>query len=130
MHLLVKLPNEYKKISELEVGDTVLCDGGEYLPVKNIVYISCKPTFCRTSNNLRMYLSERMQLKTAKGFKHPELWDVLPLSEELTPMLTTVKILDRVMIFRDILIDGNMVTVDGVVFRYFDQRNLDGKEAG
>ncbi len=129
MHLLVKLPTEYKKISELEVGDNVLCDSGEFLPVRNIVYISCKPTFCRVSNNLSLYLSDRMQLKTTNGFKHPELWDILPISEELTPMLITVKILDRVMIFRDILIDGNMVTVDGIVFRYCDQRNTDGKEA-
>ena len=61
-----------------------------------------------------------MQLKTIEGFKVPELWDLLYINDSLTPMITKSQLLDRIMIFRDILIDGNMITPEGIVFRYSD----------
>lgn len=128
MHLIVKLPEEYKKIDDLEVGDMVLCDNGEYMPVKSIFYISCNPKFCITSDSKRYSLSTRIQLKTTDGFKSPELWDILPISKDFTPIFTYVNILNKVAIFRDILIDGNMITVDGVVFRYCFEKDVNGKE--
>lgn len=128
MHLVVKLPNEYKKIDDLDVGDMILCDNGEYCSVRSIMYISCHPKFCITSDNKRFTVSERVQFKTAKGFKSPELWDILPISEDFMPMFTHVNTLDKVAIFRDILIDGNMITVDGIVFRYSDEKETNGTE--
>jgi hypothetical protein len=128
MHLLVKLIDEYKKIDDLEVGDMVLCDNGEYMPIKSIVYISCYPKFCATSDNKRFTLSSRVQIKTATGFKSPELWDIIPITDEFMPMFTYVNKLDKVSIFRDILIDGNMVTPEGIVFRYCDEKDANGKE--
>ena len=128
MHLLVKLPDEYKKIDDLEVGDLVLCDNGEYLPIKSIVYISCHPKFCATSDNKRFTLSSRVQIKTTEGFKSPELWDIIPISDDFMPMFTYVNVLDKVSIFCDILVDGNMVTPEGIVFRYSDEKETNGKE--
>jgi hypothetical protein len=128
MQLIVKLLGEYKKVDDLEVGDMVLCDSGEYSPIKSIVYISCRPKFCVTSDNKRFTISQRLQVKTVNGFKSPELWDILPISEEFMPMFTYVNTLDKVAIFRDILVDGNMVTVDGIVFRYSDEKETNGTE--
>ena len=44
------------------------------------------------------------------------------------PMFIYVNTLDKIAIFRDILIDGNMVTPDGIVFRYSDEKETDGTE--
>lgn len=128
MHFLVKLREEYKKIEDLEVGDEVLCDTGEYLPIKSILYISCHPKFCSTSDNKRFTISSRLQIKTTRGFKSPELWDIIPITDDFMPMFIYVNTLDKIAIFRDILIDGNMVTPDGIVFRYSDEKETDGTE--
>jgi hypothetical protein len=128
MYLLVKLPDEYRKIDDLQVGDLVLCDNGEYMPIKSIVYISCRPKFCIMSNNKRFTISSRLQIKTVNGFKSPELWDIIDISEEFMPMFTYVNTLDKILIFRDILIDGNMVTPEGIVFRYSDEKETNGTE--
>ena len=128
MQLLVKLREEYKKIDDLEVGDMVLCDNGEYLPVKSIVYISCYPKFCIISDNKRFTISSRLQIKTVNGFKSPELWDIIPISDDFMPIFTYVNTLDKISIFRDILINGNMVTPEGIVFRYSDEKETNGTE--
>ena len=128
MRLIVKTKDEYKKVDELVVGDEVFCDNGLYMPVKNIYYISSNPIYCKTSDNKIMYFSNRMQVKTVKGFKVPELWDILPIRDDFTPMIVYANTIDRVAIFRDILIDGNMVTVDGVIFRYCYEKDANGKE--
>jgi hypothetical protein len=84
------------------------------------VVISSYPTFIRLSNGTSYYIPERVRLKTSKGFKAPELWDVLEYNSDLTPQVINIRKIDRVMFFRDILIDGNMVAVEGLVFKYSD----------
>lgn len=120
MQLKIRTPNSIKNISELVVGDLVLCEDGVYLPVKSIFMISCKPKFIRTSNNLFFYIPERIKIKTSTGFKSPELWDVLDINDAITPMITTLKIIDRVMFFYDILVEGNIVSPEGLIFKYAD----------
>lgn len=120
MQLKVRTPNSIKSISELVIGDLVLCEGNVYLPVKSIFMISCAPSFIRTSNNLFFYIPSRLKLKTTTGFKSPELWDILQIEDSITPMITTLKVIDRVMFFYDILVDGNIVSPEGLIFKYAD----------
>ena len=109
-----------KKLEDLQVGDRVLCEDGLYYPVLNVFVVSSYPLFCRLANGFTYYVSERMMLKTIHGFKKPELWDILELGlgKKLTPQIVAVKNIEKVMFFHDILIDGNMVTPEGVVFKY------------
>lgn len=118
MQLKVVSLEEIKHLKDVKIGDMLLCEGNVFMPVKNVIVISGYPTFFRTSNNLAFHLSPRIQLKTEKGFKSPELWDVLLINENLTPMLTTVNLIERTTFFYDILIDGNIVSPDGIIFRY------------
>lgn len=119
MNLYLTLEDKtIRKLEELKIGDKILCEDGVFYPVKNIFMISEYPTFCRLSNGYILYLPKRMMLKTSTGFKHPELWDVIEITKELTPQVTTIKNLDRIMFFHDILIDGNMITPEGIVFKY------------
>jgi len=110
--------NIIKKLESLTVGDRILCEDGNYYPVKNILVISDYPTFCRFSNGLNFYIPKRMLLKTTKGFKHPELWDIIEINKELTPQIISLKNIDRIKFFYDILIDGNIVTPEGIIFKY------------
>lgn len=109
-----------KRLGELKVGDLLLCEGKIYYPIKNIVMISDYPIYFRTSNGLSGHLSKRMKIKTEKGFKTPEIWDVLQLNDTVTPMITSVKLGDSIGFFYDILIEGNIVSSDGIIFRYSD----------
>lgn len=115
---LITPDNSLKKLDSLKIGDSILCEDGNYYPVKNILITASYSTFCRLSNGLAMYIPKRMALKTTKGFKHPELWDVIEINKTLTPQIISLKKIDRIMFFHDILIDGNMVTSEGIIFNY------------
>ncbi len=110
--------NTVKKLEDLKVGDKVRCEDGVCYPVLSVLVVSSYPLFCRLSNGFNYYVPERMLLKTIRGFKKPELWDVLQITDNLTPQIVSVKSIEKVMFFYDILIDGNMVTPEGVVFKY------------
>ena len=112
--------NKIKKLKDLKIGDLILCEGDIYLPVKSIMIVSCNPIYYRTSNNLTFHISTRTKIKTLEGFKLPELWDSLDISQDLTPAITTCTKLDRIMFFYDILIDGNIKSPEGIVFKYSD----------
>lgn len=109
-----------KKLKDLRVGDLILCEGDIYLPIKSIVIVSCYPLYYRLSNNVTFHISNRTKIKTTDGFKTPELWDNIVIAEELTPSATTCTLLDRIMFFHDILIDGNIKSPEGIVFKYSD----------
>lgn len=77
--------------------------------------------FYRLSNNINFNLSERAQIKTLEGFKTPELYDKLHLvGSEITPSIVTISISKSILYFYDILIDGNIVSPEGIVFKYGD----------
>lgn len=119
MNFYLTLENKtIKKLKDLQVGDRVLCDCGQFYPIKNIVTISCYPSFCRLSNGFNFYVPKRMKIKTKTGFKQLELWDIVEINKDLTPQVISFKNIDRLMFFHDILIDGNMITPEGIVFKY------------
>lgn len=108
-----------KKIENLTVGEFILCEDGEYYPIRSILVTACYPIFCRLSNGLTFYVPKRMLIKTVTGFKTPELWDILELNDkEITPQIVNIRNIEKIMFFHDILIDGNIVTADGFVFKY------------
>jgi hypothetical protein len=118
MQLKVITKDGSKHLKDLQVGELILCEGGQYLPVKSIMVISGNPILIRTSDNSQFHVTKRMVLKTDKGFKYPELWDTLIINQDITPMIVHLKIVDRIEFFYDILVDGNIVTPHGVIFRY------------
>lgn len=119
MNIYVTLQNNLvKKLSEVEIGDLLLCDDGKFYPVRNVLMISCYPIYFRFSNGYAFYFSNRMKLKTLEGFQTPQLWDVVDLGEDTTPQIVSCKLLDNLMFFCDILIDGNIVTPEGLIFKY------------
>lgn len=107
-----------KNLKKLKIGDFVLCEGDVYLPVKSVLVTFEYPIFIRTSVNVSYRLSKRVQLKTERGFKFPELWDTLITTDKITPMITHVYFIDKLSFVYDILIDGNMVSLEGFIFRY------------
>jgi hypothetical protein len=54
------------------------------------------------------------------GFKLPELWDIIPITREFEPSITTCQISQKDIIFYDLLIDGNIISPEGIVFKYGD----------
>jgi|688.fasta_scaffold437730_2 hypothetical protein len=120
MQLRVIENGKIKKLNDVKVGDLLLCEGGVYFPVKSIMIVSCYPMYYRASNNITFHMSTRTKIRTTDGFKIPELWDNIFVTEELTPTITTCTLLDRIMFFHDILIDGNLQSPEGIVFKYSD----------
>ncbi len=118
MQLKVVSDQGVKKFEDLKIGDLLLCEDGDYHVVKNIMIIAGCPTFIRTSTNFAIHLSPRIKLKTENGFKTPDLWDILILKNSTTPMITSINFLDRTAFFYDILIEGNLVSPDGIIFRF------------
>jgi len=119
MNFYVTLQDQsVKKLEDLQIGDMVLCDDDKFHEVKNIFVVSSYPLFCRLSNGWSYYFPERMQIKTIHGFKKPELWDILDIGRDVTPQIINIRNIEKVMMFYDILIDGNIVTPEGTVFKY------------
>lgn len=118
MQLQVTTKEGRKYLNDVVIGELILCEDGQYYPIKNILITSCYPIFARLSNGISFYASIRMNIKTNKGFKTPELWDVIEISKDLTPQIVNLRNIDRIMFFHDILVDGNIITPDGLVFSY------------
>lgn len=109
---------KYVDLPQLQVGDEVLCEDGKYYPVKSIAVFAIKPDIIRLTNFTWFYAIPRLQVKTTKGFKYPARYDVIPIDENLKPMVFSVRYTDNVRFCYDILIDGNMVSRDGIVFKF------------
>lgn len=121
MQLRVISPESNKKLNELKIGDLILCEDLKYYPVKSILLTAGVCRFFRLSNNVSFHLSERAKIKTEKGFKIPELYDTIVLiGSEITPQITVVEKSKYVLFCHDILVEGNIVSPEGIVFRYSD----------
>jgi hypothetical protein len=112
--------DSHKYLKDVQVGDELLCDNGLYMPVKNKLLTVNKGLYCRLSNGFSFHVYSRIRLKTKNGFKLPELWDIIPISTEFEPSITTCQDSQRNIIFYDLLIDGNLVSPEGIVFKYGD----------
>jgi hypothetical protein len=109
---------KYVDLPQLKVGDEVLCEDGNYYPVKSIAVFAIKPDLIRLTNFTWFYAVPRMLVKTSKGFKYPDRYDVIPIKDNLKPMVYSVRYTDEVRFCYDILIDGTMVSRDGIVFKF------------
>lgn len=113
-----------KLLKDLRIGDLVKCDTGDFLPVKSVLFTRKRCDFIRFSNGVGFYINNRTKLKSTNGFKYPEVYDDILISEDLIPCVTDIKRTKTPRLLCDILIDGNMVTPEGFVFRFGEQ---DGK---
>lgn len=107
-----------KSLEKIKIGDLVKCEDGEFYPIKNILTTSGSLFFYRLSNNVSFYLSPRVKVKTPLGFKVPELWDEFLIQDVVTPQVVQKRLIPKIVFFNDILIDGNMVTPEGIVFTF------------
>lgn len=108
-----------KRLEDIKIGEFIKCEDGEFYPVKNLLTTCGESIFYRLSNNCGFYLPPRLTVKTSFGFKVPELWDeVFLLEEETTPQVVQKTLISRIMFFNDILIEGNMVTPEGIVLKF------------
>lgn len=120
MQLKILTKDGEKEIKDLQVGELVLCEGNVFLPVKSIMVIAETGDYVRLSNNVGFNSHSRLRIKTDKGFKYPELWDLLPISKNLTPIVVSVNPRPDIRFFYDIMIEGNLISPDNVVFRFGD----------
>ena len=116
--LKVITKDNVKKLEDVVVGDLLKCEDGEFYPVKNVLTTSGNPFFYRLSNNVSFYLPVRATIKTVKEFKVPELWDEICVNSEVIPQIVQKTFINRIAFFNDILIEGNMVTPEGIVFKF------------
>lgn len=120
MQLRIITPDGIKFLKELSVGDMVWCDSEQFLPVKSIL-VSCDyATYMRLSNGVGFDMSNRTTLKTSTGFKYPDLYDEIPISDTLVPRVIHQAKTETLRFLYDILIAGNMVSPEGIVFKFGD----------
>lgn len=120
MQLKIHTKDGIKEIKDLQVGELVLCEGEIFLPVKSIMVIAETGDYVRTSNGVSFNSHSRLRIKTDKGFKYPELWDVMPVSKKLTPIITSVRPRPDVRFFYDIMVEGNLISPENIIFRFGD----------
>jgi hypothetical protein len=120
MELKVITKDGNKHLRKLKIGDLVLCDDGNFYPIKHVAVMVDTGFFIRFSNNISFNTHSRLRIKSVSGFKFPELWDSVYITRRLQPMVTQLKIRTTLKFFYDIMIDGNMVSPDGIVFRFGD----------
>lgn len=120
MQLNVITPDGIKFLHELKVGDHVWCDSQNYLPIKSIVVVVEQATQIRLSTGESYHFSTRARVLTSIGFKFPELYDEIPISPKLIPQVIRSAITTQLCFLYDILIDGNMVSPEGITFKFGD----------
>lgn len=120
MQLQVILKDQNKYLKDVQIGDELLCEGGVYLPVKSKLLVATRGIYYRLSNGFSFHIYDRIKIKTTLGFKLPELWDIIPITREFEPSITTCQTSQKDIIFYDLLIDGNIISPEGIVFKYGD----------
>jgi hypothetical protein len=124
MQLRVITPDGIRFLHDLQVGSLVMCDIGEYLPVKSIAVTVDFATYIRLSNAVGFDVNQRTQILTStenmREFKFPELYDELPISTNFIPKVVQSAKTKTIRFLYDILIDGNMVSPEGVIFKFGD----------
>ena len=120
MELRVISKDGIKCIRNLKIGELILCESNVFMPIKSILVIASSGSCVRLSDNFKFNIHPRLRIKTSSGFKYPEIWDTVPISKNFTPMVTSVNDLVDIRIFYDILIDGNILSPEGIVFKFGD----------
>jgi len=120
MELRVIGKDRVYKLNQLKVGDLVKCEGNVFLSVKSILVVFCYGYCVQLSNKVRFSASPNLRIKTTQGMKVPEVGDVIYLSKTLTPQITRFTKYEGFKFFYDILIDGNIISPDGIIYRFGD----------
>jgi len=120
MQLRVITKDGITYLKDLKIGTEVLCEDKVYRPVKNIAVLAHNGYFVKISSAFAFHISPRTKLKTLTGFKFPEIYDTLPIDKKFTPSVIQVSDSQDVKFFYDIFIDGNMISPEGIVFRFSD----------
>lgn len=120
MQLRVITKDGITPLKNLKVGTNVLCDDGKSYPVKSILLIVHTGYFVKISTSFFFYVSPRTKIKTKNGIKFLELYDTLFIDANLTPSVIQINPSTTIKFYYDILIDGNMISPEGIVFNFSD----------
>jgi hypothetical protein len=120
MQLKAVLKDKVVPLNEIQIGDYLLCDDGHYKPVRSKLLLATHGIFYRLSNGVEFHIYSRVKVKTKNGFKLPELWDEIPISKREIPLVVLQEESQKIMIICDILIDGNIVSSEGIVIKFGD----------
>lgn len=120
MQLRVITKEGVTPLKDLKIGTEVLCEDRNFYPVKNIAVIAHNGYFVKISTAFAFHVSPRTKIKTQSGFKFPEIYDTILIDKKLTPSIIQVSDSENVKFFYDIFIDGNMISPEGIVFRFLD----------
>lgn len=120
MQLKIITEDKIKSVRNVEIGELVLCEEGKYLPVKSKLLIVTKAIFYRLSNGVEFHIYPRILIKTPTGFKIPELWEPVCLDRKTEPVVVFKEYSQNLMVICDILIDGNVISPEGIVLKYGD----------
>lgn len=118
MQLKVILRDSIKNIKDIEVGEEILCEDGTFKPVLSKFLVATHGIFYRLSNGLEFHTYERIKIKTPTGFKNPNLWDSVYIDKKTEPIVVLKECSQNIMVICDILIDGNIITPDGIIIKY------------
>jgi hypothetical protein len=105
------------KPKEVKVNDMLLCEDNNFYPVKAIIPFSSETCRLTTSNLKRYYVPLSIRIFTDNGFKFPELYDKFITTAGFNPEVTKIKFTRKIKIFHDIVIEKNLVNIDGIIFR-------------
>lgn len=120
MELRVVGKDRNYKLNQLKIGDLIKCEGDVFLPVKSILVIFCYGHSIHLSNRTKFTASPNLRIKTTEGIKIPEVGDIIRISKKLTPQVIKCVKSKRFKLFYDILIDGNIISPDGIIYRFGD----------
>lgn len=118
MQLKVILRDKIKYLKDVEVGDEILCDDKIFRPVKSKLLVATYGIFYRLSNGLEFHIYDRILIKTPKGFCLPKLWDSVYIDKKNEPMVVRCENTQNIIIIYDILVDGNILSPDGIIIKY------------
>lgn len=118
MQLKVITKDGVTPLKDLRIGTNVLCEDGKSYPVRNIAVVAHRGYYIKISSAFGFHIHSRFKIKTENGFKFPEVYDIIPIDKDFTPsVIATVESTD-VKFYYDIHIDGNMISPEGIVFKF------------
>jgi hypothetical protein len=118
MQLKVILRDKIKSIKDVEVGDEILCDDKIFRPVKSKLLVATYGIFYRLSNGVEFHIYDRIRIKTPTGFALPKLWESVYIDKKTEPMVVLCEPTQNIIVMCDILIEGNIISPDGIVIKY------------
>lgn len=117
MQLKVIKNSKAVTIRDLKIGDLILCETG-YLPIRSKFLITTTCIFYRLSNGVEFHIYDRILVKTKNGYKIPDLWEAIPIDDNLEPIVVLKEYSQNIMVICDILIDGSVVSPEGIITKY------------